>query len=69
MDYGAIDPAIGADRREADEEAIFKFPLRSADDINALQPDDDVGAMYNAKRALAAFVYITDPDPQQIPAR
>jgi hypothetical protein len=42
-------------------EALFKFPLASVDDINALQPTEDVGALYNAKRAMAAFRYITDP--------
>jgi len=42
-------------------EALFKFPLSNVDDINTLQPADDVGAIYNAKRAMAAFKYITDP--------
>ena len=42
-------------------EALFKFPLSNVDDINTLQPADDVGAIYNAKRAMAAFRYITDP--------
>jgi hypothetical protein len=42
-------------------EALFKFPLTNVDDINALQPGDDIGAVYNSKRALAAFKYITDP--------
>jgi hypothetical protein len=42
-------------------EALFKFPLSNVDDINTLQPTDDVGAIYNAKRAMAAFRYITDP--------
>ena len=42
-------------------EALFKFPLTNVDDINALQPGDDVSAIYNSKRALAAFRYITDP--------
>ncbi|MGA2054369.1 MAG: hypothetical protein ABSG88_03605 [Bradyrhizobium sp.] len=42
-------------------EALFKFPLTNVDDINALQPDDDIGAIYHSKRALAAFRYITDP--------
>jgi len=42
-------------------EAIFKFPLRNVDDINTLQPGEDIGAIYNAKRAVAAFKYITDP--------
>ena len=42
-------------------EALFKFPLTDADDINALPRGEDVGAMYNARRAMAAFKYITDP--------
>jgi len=42
-------------------EALFKFPLSNVDDINTLKPADDVGAIYNAKRAMAAFRYITDP--------
>ena len=42
-------------------EAMFKFPISSVDDINVLQPDFDVAAAYNAKRAVAAFKYITDP--------
>jgi hypothetical protein len=42
-------------------EAIFKFPLANVDDINALRSDDDVDAIYNAGRAMAAFRYITDP--------
>jgi hypothetical protein len=42
-------------------EVIFKFPVSRVDDINILPPGDDVGAIYNAKRAMAAFRYITDP--------
>jgi hypothetical protein len=42
-------------------EALLKFPLSHVDDINTLQPGEDVGAIYNAKRAMAAFRYITDP--------
>src|SRR6201992_1383133 len=42
-------------------ETLFKFPLSRADDINTLQPGDDVGTMYHAERAMAAFRYITDP--------
>jgi hypothetical protein len=42
-------------------ETLFKFPLSRVDDINTLKPDDDVGAMYHAERAMAAFRYITDP--------
>jgi hypothetical protein len=42
-------------------EILFKFPLSRADDINTLGPGDDVGAMYHAERAMAAFRYITDP--------
>jgi len=40
-------------------EVIFKFPVSRADEINTLQPGD--GAIYNARRSLAAFRYITDP--------
>jgi hypothetical protein len=42
-------------------EALFKFPLSRVDDINTLQSGEDVGTIYNAKRAMAAFRYITDP--------
>jgi len=42
-------------------EALFKFPITRVDDINALQRGDDIGAIYNSRRALAAFRYITDP--------
>ena len=42
-------------------EAMFKFPISSVDDINALRPDFDLAAAYNAKKAIAAFRYITDP--------
>jgi hypothetical protein len=42
-------------------EALFKFPLSRVDDINTLRPGDDVGSIYNARRAMAAFRYITDP--------
>lgn len=42
-------------------ETLFKFWLRSVDDINTLQPGDDVDALYNAGRAMAAYRYITDP--------
>jgi hypothetical protein len=42
-------------------DAIFKFPISSVDDINALRPDFDVAAAYNEKRAIAAFRHITDP--------
>ena len=42
-------------------EALFKFWLRNVDDINTLQPSEDVGALYNARRAMAAYRYITDP--------
>jgi hypothetical protein len=42
-------------------EAIVKFPVSSVDDINTLQPRDDVGATYSARRAMAAYRYITDP--------
>jgi hypothetical protein len=41
--------------------AIFKFPIARVDDINVLRPGFDVAGTYNAKRAMAAFRYITDP--------
>ena len=37
------------------------FRFHSVDDINALRPDFDVAAAYNAKKAIAAFRHITDP--------
>jgi hypothetical protein len=40
---------------------IFKFPVASVDDINALHPRFDVAGFYNAKSTLAAFRRITDP--------
>jgi hypothetical protein len=40
---------------------MFAFPISRVDDINALPPDFDVAATYNATRAIAAFKYITDP--------
>jgi hypothetical protein len=41
---------------------LFKFPLSNVDDINALRPDFDVAGTYNAKRAIASFRLITDPE-------
>jgi hypothetical protein len=40
---------------------MFKFPLADVDDINALRPDFDVPAFYNAKKAMAEFIDITSP--------
>ena len=40
---------------------MFKFPISRVDDINTFRPDTDVHEAYNAKRAMAAFRYITDP--------
>jgi hypothetical protein len=40
---------------------LFKFPISHVDDINVLRPGFDVAGTYNAKRARAAFRYITDP--------
>src|SRR5581483_2672819 len=37
-------------------DALFKFSIPRADDIN-----DDAGAIYNASHAIAAYRYITDP--------
>jgi hypothetical protein len=52
-----IEPAVGA----LTSEALFRFWLRDVDDINTLPASEDVGALYNAKRATAAYRYITDP--------
>jgi hypothetical protein len=54
-------PALGAVTDPLTSEALFKFPLGNVDDINTLQPDEDVGALYNTRRAMAAYRYITDP--------
>ena len=40
---------------------LFKFPISRVDDINVLRPGFDVAGTYNAKKAMAAFRYITDP--------
>ena len=42
-------------------DVAFKFPISRVDDINVLPPDFDVATAYNARRAMAAFEYITDP--------
>ncbi len=42
-------------------DAMFKFPISRVDDINVLRPGFDLAAAYNAKKAIAAFRYITDP--------
>jgi hypothetical protein len=40
---------------------LFNFPSSRVDDINTLRPDFDVAGFYNAKKAFAAFIRITDP--------
>ena len=40
-------------------DAVFSFAISDVDDINLFRPD--VEAPYDAKRAMAAFVHITDP--------
>jgi hypothetical protein len=52
-----LEPVVAA----LTNETLFKFPLRNVDDINALQPGEDVGALYNPARAMAAYSYIADP--------
>jgi hypothetical protein len=42
-------------------DVLFKFPISRVDDINTLPPDVDMAQAYNAKTAMAAFTYITDP--------
>ena len=54
-------PPLGPVLVKLPSEALFKFPLSRVDDINTLQANDDVGSIYNAERAMAAFRYITDP--------
>jgi hypothetical protein len=52
-----LEPAVAA----LTHEVLFKFRLGNVDDVNTLQPADDVGAIYNARRAIAAYRYITAP--------
>jgi len=52
-----LEPAIAS----LTSDVLFKFPISGVDDINTLQASDDVAAIYNAGRALAAYRYITDP--------
>jgi hypothetical protein len=40
--------------------ALFKFVISSVDDINAVLPDLDVAAAYNAKTMMDNFAHITD---------
>jgi hypothetical protein len=40
---------------------LFEFRLANVDDINVLRPDSDIGALYNAKKAMASFVRVTEP--------
>ncbi len=40
---------------------VIKFPIARVDDINVLRLGFDVAEAYNAKKAMAAFRYITDP--------
>jgi hypothetical protein len=40
---------------------VFDFPIADVDDINALRSDVAIHDAYNAKKAMAAFVDITDP--------
>ena len=52
-----LEPVVG----RLTNEVMFKFPISRVDDINVLPSDFDVAATYNARRAIAAFKYITDP--------
>ena len=42
-------------------DALAKFSIADVDDINTLARGTDVGALYNAKNAMASFARITDP--------
>jgi hypothetical protein len=50
-------PAVAA----LTNEALFKLPIADVDDINTLPREEDLSALYNARRAMAAHRYITDP--------
>ena len=52
-----LEPAVA----RLTSDLVFKFPIADVDDINSLPPDYDVAGSYNARRALAAYRYITDP--------
>jgi hypothetical protein len=54
-------PKLGSVTDPLTSEALFKFPLSNVDDINTLQRSEDVSALYNSRRAMAAYRYITDP--------
>ena len=49
-------PAVGLTT-----DRLFKFAIPDVDDIHALPRDADITAHYNAKRAMADFIGITDP--------
>src|SRR4029077_12404955 len=38
-----------------------KFPIARVDDINTLPPGLDVEALYNSRRAMTSFKFVTDP--------
>jgi hypothetical protein len=40
---------------------VARFSISDVDDINTLARNTDIGALYNAKNAMASFVRITDP--------
>jgi hypothetical protein len=40
---------------------VFKFPIARVDDINVLAPGFDLAGAYNARKAMAAFRFITNP--------
>jgi hypothetical protein len=42
-------------------EVLFKFPIARVDDINTLPPGLDVEALYNSRRAMTSFKFVTDP--------
>jgi hypothetical protein len=52
-----LQPAVAA----LTNEALFKLPIADVDDINTLPREEDLNAFYNARRAMAAYRYITDP--------
>ena len=54
-------PALEPTVARLTSDVLFKFSIAAADDIYALPRDFDVAGTYNADKAMAAFVRITDP--------
>ena len=40
---------------------LFEFRIADIDELNVLRPDSDIGALYNAKKAMTSFERISSP--------